>query len=126
VPPVSQIEPQAGRTSGHNRIPPRLRPAPSLTPLTPEGRLPTFRAVCLGYDPVATLVSLTRKSTAGAVGHRTLESLSRCARTRSAMLGPSARPVAIPDDVDAPDVVQAHGVIELPPPGSLAWSAPSL
>jgi hypothetical protein len=43
-----------------------------------------------------------------------LESLSRCAWTRSAMLGPSARPVAIPDDVDAPDVVKARGVIELP------------
>jgi hypothetical protein len=43
-------------------------------------------------------------------------------RTRSMMLGPSARPVAIPDDVDAVGVVKARGSIELPL--RLRWSGP--
>lgn len=43
-------------------------------------------------------------------------------RERSATLGPSARPVAIPDDVDDPRVVKAHGVVELPL--RVRWSGP--
>lgn len=43
-------------------------------------------------------------------------------RTRSTTLGPSARPVAIPDDVDAVGVVKARGVIELPL--RVRWSGP--
>lgn len=38
------------------------------------------------------------------------------------MLGPSARPVAIPDDVDDPRVVKAQGVVELPL--RVRWSGP--
>jgi hypothetical protein len=106
-------------------IPPRLRPARSLTlPRRNVAYRPLERSVWAVTCSDARLAH--PKRTVGAVGLRTLESLSRCARTRSAMLGPSARPVAIPDDADAPDVVKAHGVIELPPPGSPAWSAPSL
>jgi hypothetical protein len=41
--------------------------------------------------------------------------MSQFAKERSATLGPHARPVAIADDVDAPGVVKATGVIELPP-----------
>jgi hypothetical protein len=40
--------------------------------------------------------------------------VSRFASTRSATIGPSARPVAIPGDVDAPGVAKATGVVELP------------
>ena len=40
--------------------------------------------------------------------------MSRFAATRSATVGPSARPVAIPGDVDAPGVAKAVGVVELP------------
>ncbi len=36
------------------------------------------------------------------------------ARTRSAVLGPDARPGAVPIDVDTQDVVKASGVIEVP------------
>jgi hypothetical protein len=48
--------------------------------------------------------------------------MSRFMRERSATLGPSARPVAIPDDVDDPRVVKAHGVVELPL--RVRWSGP--
>jgi hypothetical protein len=37
-------------------------------------------------------------------------------------LGPAARPVAIPDDVDAAGALKAHGVIELP--SRVRWSGP--
>lgn len=46
------------------------------------------------------------------------------ARTRSSLLGPASRPVAIPDDIDDPYLPKAAGVIELPLP--IAWSEPSL
>ena len=48
--------------------------------------------------------------------------MSRFARERSATLGPSARPVAIPEDVDDPRVVKAQGVVELPL--RVRWSGP--
>ena len=35
-------------------------------------------------------------------------------RTRSSHLGPAARPVAVPEDVDDPAIDKAHGVVELP------------
>ena len=35
-------------------------------------------------------------------------------RTRNPWLGPAARPVAIPEDIDDPSVVKASGVVELP------------
>ena len=34
--------------------------------------------------------------------------------TRTRLLGPAARPVATPADADAPDVVKASGLVELP------------
>jgi hypothetical protein len=48
--------------------------------------------------------------------------MSRFTRERSSTLGPSARPVAIPDDVDNPRVVKAQGVVELPL--RVRWSGP--
>ena len=48
--------------------------------------------------------------------------MGRFMRERSSTLGPSARPVAIPDDVDHPGVVKAHGVVELPL--RVRWSGP--
>lgn len=48
--------------------------------------------------------------------------MSRYARERGSTLGPSARPVAIPDDVDDPRVVKAQGVVELPL--RVRWSGP--
>ena len=47
---------------------------------------------------------------------------SRFARTLSATLGPVTRPVAIPNDIDAPDAAKAQGVIELPL--RVRWSGP--
>lgn len=43
-------------------------------------------------------------------------------RTRNATLGPSARPVAIPNDLDAIGVAKARGVVELP--ARVRWSGP--
>jgi hypothetical protein len=40
--------------------------------------------------------------------------MSRFTRERSSTLGPSARPVAIPDDVDDSRAVKAQGMVELP------------
>ena len=37
-------------------------------------------------------------------------------------MGVASRPVAIPDDVDDPDVVKASGVVEVPL--NVRWSAP--
>lgn len=48
--------------------------------------------------------------------------MSRFSTQRSSVLGPSARPVAIPDDADAPDVLKASGVVELPM--RVRWSGP--
>ncbi len=42
--------------------------------------------------------------------------------TRSAQLGPAARPVAVPDDVDDPAVEKVHGSVELPL--HVRWSGP--
>jgi hypothetical protein len=49
--------------------------------------------------------------------------MSQSARARSATLGPAARPVAIPDDIDAPGVKKAQGVVELPL--RVRWSGPA-
>jgi hypothetical protein len=38
-------------------------------------------------------------------------------------MGPSARPVAIPDDLDAPGVLKASGVVDLPL--RVHWSGPA-
>ena len=46
------------------------------------------------------------------------------ARTRSDRLGPAARPVAVPEDVDDPALVKARGLVSLPL--HIRWSAPSL
>jgi hypothetical protein len=45
-------------------------------------------------------------------------------RTRDAWLGPAARPVAIPDDIDDPLLPKASGVVVLPP--HVRWSEPTL
>ena len=44
------------------------------------------------------------------------------ATTRSDRLGPSARPVAVPDDVDDPDMWKATGPVELP--FHIRWTGP--
>jgi hypothetical protein len=44
------------------------------------------------------------------------------ARTRSAELGPAARPVAVPDDLDASYLAKASGLVELPL--HIRWSYP--
>ena len=49
--------------------------------------------------------------------------MSQSARARSATLGPAARPVSIPDDIDAPGVKKAQGVVELPL--RVRWSGPT-
>jgi hypothetical protein len=49
--------------------------------------------------------------------------MSRFTREGSATLGPSARPVAIPDDVDDPRAVKAQGVVGLPL--RVRWSGPA-
>ncbi len=46
------------------------------------------------------------------------------ARTRNPWLGPAARPVAIPEDIDDPSVVKASGAVELP--FHVRWSDPSI
>jgi hypothetical protein len=48
--------------------------------------------------------------------------MSRFTTERNSSLGPGARPVAIPDDVDAPGVVKAKGLVELPL--RVRWSGP--
>jgi hypothetical protein len=53
---------------------------------------------------------------------RTMCRMSKFARTRSASLGPASRPVAIPDDVDAPGIRKAHGIAQLPK--HVYWSGP--
>ncbi len=46
------------------------------------------------------------------------------AHTRSYDLGPAARPVAVPEDLDEPSVPKARGRIELPL--HIRWSGPPL
>ncbi len=46
------------------------------------------------------------------------------ARTRSDQLGPAARPVAVPSDLDDPALLKASGIVELP--FHIRWSEPSL
>ena len=48
--------------------------------------------------------------------------MSGFARIRSATVGPWTRPVAVPDDVDDPELVKATGVVELP--SWVRWSGP--
>ena len=43
--------------------------------------------------------------------------------TRNASLGPAARPVSVPDDVDSPATEKAGGIVELPL--HVRWSGPS-
>ena len=45
-------------------------------------------------------------------------------RTRSNWLGPAARPVSVPEDVDDPGLVKASGIVELP--FHVRWSEPLL
>lgn len=52
----------------------------------------------------------------------TLVDMSRFERRRSATLGPGARPVSIPDDVDGVGVLKERGVVELPL--RVRWSGP--
>jgi hypothetical protein len=46
------------------------------------------------------------------------------ARTRTAVLGPSARPVAVPEDIDKVQVPHGHGVVQLP--FHIRWSGPPI
>lgn len=46
------------------------------------------------------------------------------ARTRTHELGPAARPVAVPEDLDDPSVAKARGRVELPL--HIRWSGPSI
>ena len=48
--------------------------------------------------------------------------MARFEHSRSAVLGPAARPVAIPDDVDRRDARRASGVVVLPL--RVRWSGP--
>ncbi len=48
--------------------------------------------------------------------------MSRFSTQRSSTLGPRARPVAVPDDVDAPGVPKASGLVKLPV--RVRWSGP--
>jgi len=49
--------------------------------------------------------------------------LVRMSRGRTRTLGPDARPIAVPDDVDAPGQVKAEGVVTLPT--HVRWSGES-
>lgn len=46
------------------------------------------------------------------------------AQTRSPDLGPAARPVAVPDDLDDPSAAKAAGRVELP--FHIRWSGPRI
>ena len=46
------------------------------------------------------------------------------ARTRTRQLGPTARPVAVPEDLDDPSLPKANGRVELPP--HVRWSGPPI
>lgn len=46
------------------------------------------------------------------------------AQTRTPDLGPAARPVAVPEDVDDPSLRKARGVVELP--FHIRWSGPPI
>lgn len=46
------------------------------------------------------------------------------ARTRTRELGPAARPVAVPEDLDDPSLPKAKGQVELPL--HIRWSGPSV
>jgi len=46
------------------------------------------------------------------------------ATTRTPQLGPAARPVAVPDNLDDPGVSTAHGRVELP--FHVRWSGPPI
>jgi hypothetical protein len=46
------------------------------------------------------------------------------AQTRTTDLGPAARPVAVPEDMDGPSVTKARGMVELP--FHIRWSGPTV
>jgi len=46
------------------------------------------------------------------------------AHSRTHELGPSARPIAVPEDLDDSSLTKASGLIELPP--HIRWSGPSI
>lgn len=46
------------------------------------------------------------------------------ARTRTDAIGPAARPVAVPNDVDDPSIEKATGIVELP--FHVRWSDPPM
>jgi hypothetical protein len=46
------------------------------------------------------------------------------AQTRTRQLGPAARPVAVPDDLDDPSLAKASGKVELPL--HVRWSGPPI
>jgi hypothetical protein len=51
-----------------------------------------------------------------------LRTLLHVTRTRSSELGPAARPVAVPEDVDEPGIRKAEGKVALPL--HVRWSGP--
>jgi hypothetical protein len=53
-----------------------------------------------------------------------LRLIAPMAHTLTARLGPAARPVAVPEDVDDPMLAKANGVVELPL--HIQWSGPPI
>lgn len=56
------------------------------------------------------------------IAYGVLSSISVVAITRSHLLGPAARPVAVPEDVDDAKTSKVQGVVELP--HHIRWSGP--
>lgn len=50
--------------------------------------------------------------------------LSPMVQTRTRELGPAARPVAVPEDLDDPALTKAHGRVQLP--FHIRWSGPPI
>ena len=48
------------------------------------------------------------------VARRVAQTGSTMAHRRTSLLGPAARPVAVPDDLDVPSIGKARGRVELP------------
>ncbi len=87
----------------------RLRPKPSSCEDSVHGRS--------GYHRVD---AITVRCAIGAGGWRRLAGVMASVRTPE--LGPAARPVAVPDDLDAPSLHKATGRVELP--SHIHWSGP--
>lgn len=68
------------------------------------------------------LVNRPRAEVRRCVGPAVPRLASIATTTRTGRLGPAARPVAIPDDVDGLEVVKARGEVELP--ARVRWSGP--